>query len=224
MHLIPLCLDVIADLETPVTAYLKVARGPYSFLLESVEGGERLARYSFIGTEPRAVCASPTGRASGWTRAAGAPCSIAATRLPSAAGRGSGRRGLCRSGAAAAGRRRDWLPGLRDGAAVGAARAADARARRGDARWRDDADRYSAGLRPLTPTVSRSSRMCVPPSTRRRRSLRCCRGAAAHGWRQRLRGPLPAEAVAPRACTPSPVTSNVTREQHESRRRAASVN
>src|SRR5437868_5683893 len=53
--LIPLCLDVIADLETPVTAYLKVARGPYSFLLESVEGGERLARYSFIGTEPRAV-------------------------------------------------------------------------------------------------------------------------------------------------------------------------
>jgi anthranilate synthase component 1 len=46
---------VIADLETPVTAYLKVARGPYSFLLESVEGGERLARYSFIGTEPRAV-------------------------------------------------------------------------------------------------------------------------------------------------------------------------
>src|SRR2546421_7352473 len=52
---IPLCLDVIADLETPVTAYLKVARGPYSFLLESVEGGERLARYSFIGTEPRAV-------------------------------------------------------------------------------------------------------------------------------------------------------------------------
>jgi len=53
--LIPLCLDVVADLETPVTAYLKVARGPYSFLLESVEGGERLARYSFIGTEPRTV-------------------------------------------------------------------------------------------------------------------------------------------------------------------------
>src|ERR687887_257857 len=53
--LIPLCLDVIADLETPVTAYLKVARGSYSFLLESVEGGERLARYSFIGTEPYRV-------------------------------------------------------------------------------------------------------------------------------------------------------------------------
>ncbi len=54
-RLIPLCLDVVADLETPVTAYLKVARGRYSFLLESVEGGERRARYSFIGTEPRAI-------------------------------------------------------------------------------------------------------------------------------------------------------------------------
>src|SRR5690606_33001674 len=48
----PLYAEVPADLETPVSAYLKVARGRYSFLLESVEGGERLARYSFIGTEP----------------------------------------------------------------------------------------------------------------------------------------------------------------------------
>lgn len=48
----PLYCEVPADLETPVSAFLKVARGRYSFLLESVEGGERLARYSFIGTEP----------------------------------------------------------------------------------------------------------------------------------------------------------------------------
>ena len=48
----PLYAEVPADLETPVSAYLKVARGKYSYLLESVEGGERLARYSFIGTEP----------------------------------------------------------------------------------------------------------------------------------------------------------------------------
>jgi len=47
--------EVVADLETPVSAYLKIARGAYSFLLESVEGGERLARYSFIGTEPYRV-------------------------------------------------------------------------------------------------------------------------------------------------------------------------
>ena len=51
-NLAPVFRDVPADLETPVSAFLKVARGQYSFLLESVEGGERLARYSFIGTEP----------------------------------------------------------------------------------------------------------------------------------------------------------------------------
>jgi anthranilate synthase component 1 len=51
-NLCPLYCEVPADLETPVSAYLKVTRGRYSFLLESVEGGERLARYSFIGTEP----------------------------------------------------------------------------------------------------------------------------------------------------------------------------
>jgi anthranilate synthase component 1 len=41
---IPVYREISADLETPVSAYLKVARGPYSFLLESVEGGENLAR------------------------------------------------------------------------------------------------------------------------------------------------------------------------------------
>ena len=54
-NVIPIYREVLADLETPVSAYLKVARGPYSFLLESVEGGERLARYSFMGTEPYRV-------------------------------------------------------------------------------------------------------------------------------------------------------------------------
>ncbi len=54
-NLVPVFRDVPADLETPVSAFLKVARGEYSFLLESVEGGERLARYSFIGTEPYRV-------------------------------------------------------------------------------------------------------------------------------------------------------------------------
>src|SRR5262245_2659045 len=53
--LIAIYREVRADLETPVSAFLKVARGSYSFLLESVEGGERLARYSFIGTEPYRV-------------------------------------------------------------------------------------------------------------------------------------------------------------------------
>ena len=48
-HIKPIYKEVLADLETPLTAYLKVAGHP-SFLLESVEQGERVARYSFIGT------------------------------------------------------------------------------------------------------------------------------------------------------------------------------
>lgn len=54
-NVVPIFREVMADLETPVSAYLKVARGKYSFLFESVEGGERIARYSFIGTEPYRV-------------------------------------------------------------------------------------------------------------------------------------------------------------------------
>ena len=53
--LIPIYRSINADLETPVSAYLKVARPPYSFLLESVTGGENIGRYSFIGTEPYRV-------------------------------------------------------------------------------------------------------------------------------------------------------------------------
>ena len=54
-NLVPVYHEIMADLETPVSAYLKIARGSYSFLLESVEGGEQLARYSFIGTEPSLI-------------------------------------------------------------------------------------------------------------------------------------------------------------------------
>lgn len=60
-NLVPVWRDIQADLETPVSAYLKIARGNYSFLLESVEGGERLARYSFIGTEPSLVLKTENG-------------------------------------------------------------------------------------------------------------------------------------------------------------------
>ena len=60
-NLVPISREVLADLETPVSAFLKVKRGDYSFLLESVEGGERPARYSFIGTEPYRVLRAPGG-------------------------------------------------------------------------------------------------------------------------------------------------------------------
>lgn len=57
-NLIPVCREIVADLETPVSAFLKINRGGKSFLLESVEGGERVARYSFIGTEPYRILQS----------------------------------------------------------------------------------------------------------------------------------------------------------------------
>ncbi len=60
-NLVPVYRDIRADMETPVSAYLKIASGDYSFLLESVEGGERLARYSFIGTEPSMVLSTGGG-------------------------------------------------------------------------------------------------------------------------------------------------------------------
>ena len=59
--LIPIYRSINADLETPVSAYLKVAKPPYSFLLESVTGGESIGRYSFIGTEPYRVLKTGAG-------------------------------------------------------------------------------------------------------------------------------------------------------------------
>ena len=64
-NLVPVYREINADLETPVSAYLKIARPPYSFLLESVEGGERIARYSFIGTEPMGVIKTGPGQVNG---------------------------------------------------------------------------------------------------------------------------------------------------------------
>jgi len=64
-NLVPVFRAISADLETPVSAFLKVANGPYSFLFESVEGGERLARYSFIGTEPHDVIRTGVGEPDG---------------------------------------------------------------------------------------------------------------------------------------------------------------
>ncbi len=55
-NLIPVYREILADLETPVSAYLKIAgRSKYSFLLESVEGEEKIARYSFLAKDPELV-------------------------------------------------------------------------------------------------------------------------------------------------------------------------
>ncbi|HCE38887.1 MAG TPA: anthranilate synthase component I, partial [Alcanivorax sp.] len=52
---VPVVREVLADLDTPLSAYRKLAAGPYSYLFESVQGGERWGRYSIIGLPAREV-------------------------------------------------------------------------------------------------------------------------------------------------------------------------
>src|SRR5208282_5514123 len=54
-NLIPVTRRILADIETPLSAYRKIRGQGESFLFESVEGGEHLGRYSFVGCNPRAV-------------------------------------------------------------------------------------------------------------------------------------------------------------------------
>ena len=49
-NLIPLYKEILADFETPVSAFTKIDHGPSAYLLESIEGGENWARYSFLGS------------------------------------------------------------------------------------------------------------------------------------------------------------------------------
>ena len=60
---VPVVKEIIADLLTPVSAFLKIAEhSDYAFLFESVEGGERIARYSFLGKDPFLVLRQRGGR------------------------------------------------------------------------------------------------------------------------------------------------------------------
>jgi anthranilate synthase component 1 len=60
-NLVPVYGQIETGAETPLSAFLKLNRGDYSFLLESVEGGQKAARYSFIGTEPYRVLSTREG-------------------------------------------------------------------------------------------------------------------------------------------------------------------
>ena len=53
---LPICRELVADFETPLSCYAKVARGPYSYLLESAnQGGEKWSRFSIIGLPARRI-------------------------------------------------------------------------------------------------------------------------------------------------------------------------
>ncbi|MGB7220363.1 MAG: anthranilate synthase component I [Vicinamibacterales bacterium] len=60
---VPVCKEIMADLLTPVSAFLKIAEeADYAFLLESVEGGEHVGRYSFLGKDPFLILRASDGR------------------------------------------------------------------------------------------------------------------------------------------------------------------
>src|SRR5438552_4785254 len=61
-NLIPVTRRLLADFETPLSAYWKIRGTGESFLFESVEGGEHLGRYSFVGCNPRAVIKQTANR------------------------------------------------------------------------------------------------------------------------------------------------------------------
>ncbi len=65
--LVPVSLEFLFDTETAVSAYHKLARPPFGFLLESVVGGETWARYTFLGTEPRGAWRLHGRTVSEWT-------------------------------------------------------------------------------------------------------------------------------------------------------------
>jgi anthranilate synthase component I len=65
--LIPVCRRLVADLETPVSAFLRLAADePECFLLESVEGGEKLGRYTFMGVRPAGKLVARGGEVTTW--------------------------------------------------------------------------------------------------------------------------------------------------------------
>lgn len=53
--MVPVYKEILADLDTPVSAFMKISQGPNAFLLESIEGGEKWARYSFLGADPTVI-------------------------------------------------------------------------------------------------------------------------------------------------------------------------
>jgi anthranilate synthase component I len=57
-NVIPVYKEINADLDTPVSCFLKLSKDKYSFLLESVEGQEKIARYSFLGSKPSLILSS----------------------------------------------------------------------------------------------------------------------------------------------------------------------
>ncbi len=128
---VPVCREIMADLLTPVSAFLKIAEhSDYAFLLESVEGGEHVGRYSFLGKDPFLILRGRNGRTTVEDAGDGDRARRAVPRR--AAGADGGVHVADRAWTAAVHRRRRRLFRLRRGRVVRAVR----RARQAAARSR----------------------------------------------------------------------------------------
>ncbi len=116
-NVVPVVRTVSADSQTPIGAFIRVAGdAPYAFLLESIEGGERTARYSFLGAAPEMIV---RGQRDQTIIEKGTESETRNVRLPDFLREYFSRRKLARRpGLAAYGGRGCWIFRLRSGALV----------------------------------------------------------------------------------------------------------
>ena len=208
---VPVVKEIMADLLTPVSAFLKIAEhSDYAFLFESVEGGEQVARYSFLGKDPFLVLRSRGGKTivdrAGRTTETEEPF-VPMLRPLMAEFRAPFVQGLPRFTGGAVGfsatTRRRWFEPALEAAWAGIARRVGSRRRR---RCRIHAVRYGAGVR---------SREAPDPDHRQRahHGGRGSRGAVSVRLREdsvpRARARARAVAAAP-AAPPAPAVSGRT--------------
>ncbi|MCE9626775.1 MAG: chorismate-binding protein [Candidatus Eisenbacteria bacterium] len=84
--LVPVYREVFADHDTPVSAFRKIDDGPYGFLLESVEGGEKWGRYSILGSRPQSVFIARGGKCELHERALNGPAGTEGFKVTALAG------------------------------------------------------------------------------------------------------------------------------------------
>ena len=219
---VPVCKEIIADLLTPVSAFLKIAEhSDYAFLLESVEGGEHVGRYSFLGKDPFLVAARARRQDGhrarrddgGGGRGLHSDAAEADGRLP--------RRRTCRICRAS--------PAARSAISATMPRSGSSRCRRRAGRWKARRRDRPGRRFMLFDTVLAFDHVAAPAAPHRQRAhhrRRRPRGALSVRLRAASSSSRPSSSGACRAASrrpaaPSTLRSNLTQEQFETDVRTA---
>ena len=208
--LIPVVREVLSDLDTPLSVYLKLADGPHTYLFESVEGGERFGRYSIIGLPARRVYAFArphAGRARArrsWSRPATVADPLAEVERLRASTR-------CRRSPACRVSPAGWSAGSASSASNTSSRGwrptADKPRRTGHARHPADAQRRAGGVRqPQGPAVPDRARRPARAAGVGARQPPAGRAGAPAAPRRRAVSGNPAAGSAGREPTSSPAS------------------